>query len=155
MFGKLMRMSIFGSKAPWYIAGLAFECGQCGRCCAGPEEGYVWISDSEIEALAQFMGIDARQVRRRYIRTVGRRQTIIEDPRTNDCIFLQPLVTSPGKGCSIYEIRPTQCRTWPFWPSNLSGIEAWATAAQRCPGINRGKVHPFHEIEAKRQATEP
>ena len=100
-------------------------------------------------------GHHGRQVRPAIVRAVGNRQTIIEDAQTNDCVFLQPLAASPGKGCSIYEVRPAQCRTWPFWPSNVSSIEAWAAAAKRCPGINRGEIHPFHEIETKRQATEP
>jgi Fe-S-cluster containining protein len=150
-------VTIFGSKPPWYIAGLAFDCGQCGRCCAGPDEGYVWISDSEIELLAQFLGATVEQVRRRNIRRVGRRQTIIEDDATRDCMFLSARPLENGqcrKGCSIYEARPTQCRTWPFWPINLSSPEAWSQAAQRCPGINRGNIHSFHEIETKRQATE-
>jgi uncharacterized protein len=150
-------VSLFDPKPPWYIAGLAFDCSQCGRCCAGPDEGYVWITDAEMELLAQFMGVSAEQVRNRYVRRVGRRQTIIEDAASNDCIFLAARVGECGpcgKGCSIYEVRPTQCRTWPFWPSNLSSPEAWARAGERCPGINRGRIHTLAEIQAKRDATE-
>eukprot|EP00613_Pedinella_sp_CCMP2098_P066871 CAMPEP_0171980084 /NCGR_PEP_ID=MMETSP0993-20121228/259757_1 /TAXON_ID=483369 /ORGANISM="non described non described, Strain CCMP2098" /LENGTH=393 /DNA_ID=CAMNT_0012632261 /DNA_START=51 /DNA_END=1232 /DNA_ORIENTATION=- len=40
------------------------------------------------------------------------------------CVFLDPL----GK-CSIYEVRPLQCRTYPFWPSLLEDAEAWSAEA--------------------------
>lgn len=138
-------------NTPWYIAGLAFECEQCGGCCAGPDEGYVWINQDELAALSEFLGQDVQQVTKKYVRRAGRRQTIIEDAKTNDCIFLKPGPT--GKGCCVYEVRPSQCRTWPFWPTNLADPESWAAAAQRCPGINRGKLYSFHEIEARRTAT--
>jgi hypothetical protein len=147
-------MATFSAGVPWYIAGLAFECDQCGRCCAGPDEGYVWIGEDELRTLAAFLGQDLSVVRQRYTRPVGARQTLIEDCSTKDCIFLQPGPVASGKGCTVYEVRPAQCRTWPFWPANLTSPDAWARAAQRCPGINRGTIHAFHEIQAKRQATE-
>jgi len=36
------------------------------------------------------------------------------------CIFLQD-----DKTCSIYEARPVQCRTYPFWPRIMKSREAW------------------------------
>ena len=58
-----------------------------------------------------------------------------------------------GMDCRIYPVRPRQCRTWPFWPVNLSSPETWALAAGRCPGINRGRIVLFEQVEAKRNAT--
>ena len=55
--------------------------------------------------------------------------------------------------CLIYPVRPTQCRTWPFWPANLQSVESWCLAALRCPGINRGTLHEFDEIRRKRDQT--
>ena len=49
--------------------------------------------------------------------------------------------------CSIYLVRPLQCRTWPFWSSNLTSAEAWNRAAKTCPGMNRGKRCEFATIE--------
>ena len=144
-------MRIF-TRSPWYIGGLAFECQQCGRCCAGPEEGYVWVRDEEIAAIAAFLGIGADEIRKKYVRREGWRQTIIEDPATRDCMFLQ--TGSDGqRGCAIYPVRPTQCRTWPFWATNLAEPEMWAQAGQRCRGVNCGKLIPFNEIESRRLAT--
>ncbi len=151
----MMRgMSWFGkstSSPPWYVAGLAFECTGCGDCCAGPAEGYVWVSDDEVIAIARKLGMSEGAFRKQYVRKVGRRFSLVEAPN-RDCIFLQP-AKDGVRGCGIYEVRPGQCRTWPFWQSNLGSPEAWSLAAVRCPGINRGPIHPFDEIEGKRLDT--
>jgi len=139
-------------KPPWYTAGLAFECVQCGRCCAGPEEGFVWVTPDEIAAIAEHLGISVDEMRDKYCKREGRRWTLIERDDNRDCIFL--VEDERGrKVCRIYPVRPTQCRTWPFWPTNLTSEHAWAMAGLRCPGINRGKVFPCHEIEARRDET--
>ena len=145
-------MGIFGFGRPWYSSGLAFQCTQCGRCCSGPDEGYVWVDEQEMVDIAQFLGISPDQMRREHTRRVGGRHTIVERPTSNDCWFLVPN-DQGGKGCMIYPVRPRQCRTWPFWPHNLSNPDAWALAQLRCPGINQGLLHPLDEIEAKRRTT--
>jgi uncharacterized protein len=64
-----------------------------------------------------------------------------------DCIFLDR-ETVPGKAvCGVYESRPSQCRTWPFWPENLRSPEAWARAGTKCPGLNEGKLHPVRVVQ--------
>lgn len=139
-------------KSPWYIAGLAFECQGCGRCCAGPEEGYVWVTDEEVAKIAEFLGLDERQLRAAYIRRVGRRQSIRESMPSRDCVFLGR--DDQGRRiCEIYTVRPTQCRTWPHWSSNLRRPEDWCEAALRCRGINQGRIYTFNEIEARRLET--
>lgn len=145
-------MSLFDKKPRWYAAGLAFECVGCGGCCSGPEEGYVWVSDEEVEAIAQTLGLASAQMRRRYVRRVGRRQSLVERRDNHDCIFLKP-DGQGGKTCAIYDVRPVQCRTWPFWPMNLANPSAWAKAGQRCQGINRGRPFTLDEIENLRDAT--
>ena len=144
-------MGIFAREPPWYVAGLAFECAGCGRCCAGPEEGYIWATDAEIAAVAGFLGIPEARMKGRFTRKVGRRVTLVESRRNNDCIFLLPC-SEGGRKCGIHPVRPAQCRSWPFWPSNLESPESWATASLRCPGINRGRLWPFDEIETKRNS---
>ena len=39
-----------------------------------------------------------------------------------DCVFLKEDPERGRKTCSIYPVRPLQCRTWPFWPENLAEI---------------------------------
>ncbi|MGD2095880.1 MAG: YkgJ family cysteine cluster protein [Phycisphaerales bacterium] len=132
-------------KDPWYIAGLHFECVECGRCCSGPGEGYIWVTKPEIELIADFLKIKPSELRRKYLRRVSLRTTIIEHPTTRDCIFLQN--NAGRKLCMIYPVRPSQCRSWPFWPENLTNSNDWNRAAQKCPGINRGKLYSYEEIQ--------
>lgn len=130
---------------PWYIGGLHFECLRCGACCSGPSEGYIWLTGPEIELIANFLRIEPEQLRQKYLKRRGLRTTIIEDPATKDCIFLEGI--DGQKRCMIYPVRPNQCRAWPFWPENLADPNAWNKAAQKCPGINRGKLYSFEQIE--------
>ena len=133
------------NKNPWYIGGLHFQCSQCGRCCRGPDEGYIWVTKPEVERIARHLDITIEKLNSKYLRRVGLRRTIIEDLATKDCIFLEN-----GK-CIIYPVRPNQCRTWPFWASNLTNPDAWNLAALRCDGINRGNSYSFEEIEKRRK----
>lgn len=133
------------NKRRWYAAGLHFECLECGRCCSGPSEGYIWVSRPEIRLIAQHLNMPVKGLKQKFLRRVGLRMTIVEDAHTRDCIFLQQ--NRQGKTCAIYPVRPAQCRSWPFWPGNLINPDAWNTAAQKCPGINRGALHSPEQIQ--------
>ena len=161
-----MKLDVLESSVgdkPWYADGLKFTCTQCGNCCTGPT-GFVWISDVEIDRLATFLGLSADEVKETYCRKVGGRITLKEHrtPEGNyDCIFLkeQPLDADAGgipvrpKTCSIYPVRPLQCRTWPFWEGNLSSPAAWEHASKRCHGMGNGHRHfSLKQIESLRDA---
>ncbi|MEN6383868.1 MAG: YkgJ family cysteine cluster protein [Phycisphaerales bacterium] len=133
------------SKNKWYINGLHFQCRQCGNCCSGPEEGVIWITKQEIEKLAEHLNMTPAELHKKYLRRIGLRISIKEDSRTKDCIFLTTV--NGMKGCSIYNFRPTQCRTWPFWSYNLHTPDDWNIAAQKCPGLNKGRLYTIDEIE--------
>ncbi|MHC4559452.1 MAG: YkgJ family cysteine cluster protein [Planctomycetota bacterium] len=132
------------NSMPWYVGGLHFECVQCGGCCSGPGEGYIWVTRPEIEIIAEFLKLTVGRLRQRYLKRVGLRTTIIEHRTTKDCIFLQN--KEGQRKCVIYSVRPSQCRSWPFWSSNLTSPNSWNKAAQKCPGINRGRLYSFEEI---------
>ncbi len=144
---------IFAKSPPWYLTGLAFECQECGRCCAGPAEGYVWVTDEEIARIAEHLGMNEETFRKQHVRKVGRRQSLKEVSATKDCCFLAPRSETGAKGCSIYPVRPAQCRTWPFWPSNIDSPDSWAFAGTRCPGINRGKLFIAEEVARRARRT--
>ena len=137
------------TKTKWYAGGLQFECTECGNCCAGPGEGYMWVTKPEVKMLAEHLGMTVDNLRRSYVIRIGKRTTIIEEPRTKDCVFLT--TTGSGRGCAIYPVRPNQCRTWPFWSYNLSSSDDWDMAGVKCPGINRGRLYSFDEIERIRR----
>lgn len=132
----------------WYQEGLRFECTQCGNCCGGAP-GYVWVSREETGEIARYLGLTEKEFTRRYMRRVGFKHSLVEK-RDYDCIFL---TREGGKsGCSIYPVRPLQCRTWPFWNLNLKTPASWASAAERCPGMSLGDVRPYVQIERIRTA---
>jgi Fe-S-cluster containining protein len=133
------------NKTAWYAGGLHFECMECGRCCAGPGEGYIWVTKPEIRIIADFLKMTPGELRNKFLKRIGLRTTIIEDPFTKDCIFLQ--VANGRKKCTIYPVRPSQCRSWPFWPNNLASPSSWNKVAEKCGGINRGRLYSYEEIE--------
>ena len=143
--------SVTKKKTPWYVAGLHFDCVQCGTCCSGPGEGYIWLTRPEVKLIAESLKMTVEQLRAKYLKRVGLRTSIIEHRITKDCIFLQE--SAGQRGCVIYEVRPSQCRTWPFWPENLKNPDAWNEAARKCPGINRGRLYTYKEIENIRKNT--
>jgi len=109
------------------------------------------VAKPEVELIAGHLNLTPDELCRKYMRHVGLRMSIIEEPITKDCIFLR--MANGVKQCAIYSVRPGQCRTWPFWPENLLGPDEWNRAAQRCPGINRGRFYSFEEIERIRKNT--
>lgn len=132
----------------WYAGGLGFACTRCGRCCSGKKDGYVWVTLPEIVRLAERLGLGLDAFGRAYLRRVGARYALLEHHTTGDCIFLREAQ------CAVYEARPVQCRTFPFWPTHLASPEAWRQAATECEGIkDDARCVPFAEIQAAGAST--
>lgn len=166
-----MKLDVVSDEKPWFADGLTFTCTQCGDCCTGGP-GYVWISDEEIERLADFLKTSTQEVLAKYCRRLGDKISLKERRMPNgnyDCVFLtespaparaNPRTLKEGqklpqkrRGCSIYPVRPLQCRTWPFWDSVIADKDAWEITAQRCPGMNRGsRTFTREQIETLRDA---
>lgn len=130
--------------------GLRFACTMCGNCCSG-SPGYVLVTEQECAALAKRLGITIDAFKRDYthIMELGRSLNELEN-RNYDCVFLDR-EKIPGKAvCGVYEDRPAQCQTWPFWPSLLRSRQAWDRAKRKCPGIDKGPLHPLVQIRVAR-----
>jgi hypothetical protein len=164
-----MQLNVLSSDSapagPWYADGLKFTCSQCGNCCTGGA-GYVWISRAEIVRLSEFLKLPPEDVVERFCRKVDGRFSL-KERRTKeglyDCIFLKEVGSdsgasaspfSPRKACSIYSVRPLQCRTWPFWKENLRDAESWDRSSKRCHGMNGGRQFSLTQIEAIRDAND-
>lgn len=133
-------------REKWYKAGLNFTCTACGNCCTGAP-GYVWLTQEEIGRIARFLGRKDKWLPEGTLRRVGLRYSLTEKSN-GDCVFL---VAEGGKRtCCVYPVRPLQCRTWPFWTSNLRSPHEWEAAGETCPGMNNGKHHTFVQIETIR-----
>jgi len=134
------------SQTPWYRDGLRFECTGCGDCCSGAP-GFVWVDEAEIAALASEMQMTPEEFERQYVRREGVGKSLLEYP-DGDCIFLD----RQSRQCKVYAARPTQCRTWPFWDSNLKRKRDWNEACRVCPGTGTGRLYGFDEIEIQRKS---
>jgi Fe-S-cluster containining protein len=82
------------------------------------------------------------KMRQHHTREVEGRTSLTEH-QNGDCTFFDPKT----RRCSVYAARPAQCRTWPFWNSNLESRDAWETMRQGCPGAGQGQFVPLEEIE--------
>ena len=127
-------------RAPWYASGLRFECQpDCGRCCTRHGDyGYVYLEDDDLRSLAAHHGLGVAEYRRRFTRREDGHTLLKIDGEV--CPYLD------GARCTVYDARPTQCRTFPFWKSSLRTPAAWEALASFCPGIGRGDVVPLHQI---------
>jgi len=125
---------------PWFKDGLRFECTQCGDCCTGAP-GFVWVNRDEIKALADELGLPVAEFEKQYVRTVGIRKSLIEYAN-GDCVFFD----GRARKCTVYNARPRQCRTWPFWQSNVASPEAWKQTCQACPGSGKGQLHSIDQV---------
>lgn len=126
---------------PWYHEGLCFECTQCGNCCTGAP-GVVWITEEELRAVADIRGLSIGEMRIQYTRLVGGRMTLREFAN-GDCMFLD----AHSRRCTIYPVRPAQCRTWPFWNSNLESPKTWERGQTVCPGMGTGELVSLDVIQ--------
>jgi Fe-S-cluster containining protein len=124
-------------RAYFFDAGLSFECLQCGDCCIGAP-GTIYVSGAEIDAIADHLRLSQDAFRNRFLYPFKDSYSIRED-RAGRCLFYDG-------GCTIYDHRPHQCRTFPFWFGNLRSEKRWQTIAGQCPGIGRGRVYAREEI---------
>jgi Fe-S-cluster containining protein len=130
---------------PWYKDGLKFKCSGCGDCCTGAP-GYVWVNKAEVEAIAKLVEMDVDYFEDNYTRKIGIRRSLKEFSN-GDCVFFD----NESRKCEVYGARPRQCRTWPFWDSNLKSEQAWEQTCEFCPGSGTGKLFQLEEIEQRRK----
>jgi hypothetical protein len=127
------------AEASWFKDGLHFECTRCGHCCTGAP-GFVWVDAKDIEMIAEYLGESPGVVALSYARPVEERWSLREKAN-GDCVFYDR-----EAGCTVYPVRPPQCRTWPFWESNVATPEAWRRTCRICPGSGQGDWIPAEEI---------
>ncbi len=116
-------------EVPWFENGLRFKCTGCGKCCTG-SPGYVYLSLEDLKRLSAHFHLTEEDFLKKYARQIDDQYALLDRPGTYDCIFLR------DNKCTVYDARPTQCRTFPWWIHNLRNPEDWEEAAKRCEGIN-------------------
>ena len=119
---------------------LRFECQPgCTECCR--QRGFVYLSEPDIQRIAEFLGLAPAEFERKFVfRT--RKRARLRVPRDASCHFLL------DGGCSIHDVKPTQCRIFPFWPELVESRREWRKTARYCPGMGKG---PLIQIETARE----
>eukprot|EP00967_Tisochrysis_lutea_P042083 scaffold50665_cov30-Tisochrysis_lutea.AAC.2 len=106
----------------WFREGLNFGCTECGRCCQ--MDGDVWLAPEEVSVLSAHLKLEEAEFRERYTRRQIRDWACLMQSSSTPgrgCIFLNETTNQ----CGIYECRPVQCSTYPWWPSLLRSEEDW------------------------------
>ncbi len=128
-------------RKPWWNKGIQFECQGTGRCCLSRgTHGYVYLTLKDRQRFAKYLRLTTPEFTRKYCDSMDG-WYFLKQPEQEACRFLE------GKQCSVYEARPAQCRSWPFWPENM-GAKAWDQEVVKfCPGIGKGKLYSAEEIQ--------
>lgn len=129
----------------FYDNGLHFECQKCLYCCS-TEPGYVFLRESDLLRLSSSFNISQDEFILKYTRFVdyGEYYLVSLKERENyDCIFLSK------NGCLVYQNRPVQCSTYPFWKEVLESKSSWNREGEYCPGIGKGGILSKEEIDGE------
>ncbi|NQV49339.1 MAG: YkgJ family cysteine cluster protein [Candidatus Marinimicrobia bacterium] len=136
------------TKAPekkrFYSEGLHFECTGCGACCK-LGGGFVYPSLEDVGFAARHLELSVTNFSKTYME-LHEGQYVFKNDGDN-CIFYGE------KGCTIYDGRPSQCRTFPFWSANLKSQYRWKITEEECEGIGQGKLFSRDEIDDIRNQT--
>ena len=137
--------SRFYANGHFYSQGLRFSCTRCSACCRY-ESGFVFLSNRDVTTLEAALKLGHNDFMDRYCRWVpdddGKSRLSLKEKFNYDCVFWAKEI-----GCRVYEARPLQCVTFPFWPSVLNNEDSWEMTARECPGMNQGVTHSPGSIE--------
>ena len=126
-----------------------FKCTACGHCCKGP--GDVYFTEEDLQAIKKHLKLGAFGFARLKRKLIQERIPGYYVHRSGEaCILLQ------NNRCSVYEVRPLQCKTYPFWPSNFQSRANFRSLVKECPGTMAGKGRPMDAsaVTKKVKATE-
>lgn len=105
-------------------------CSMCAaKCCTG-ESGYIYVNQNEIENISRYLGLEVEVFMQKYLFKTGYKYSIKERKvgESYECAFYD----RERNGCSIYEVRPSQCITFPFWDYFKTRTEE---LKQECIGV--------------------
>jgi len=95
----------------------------------------VYLTESDLTRAAEYLGMTPSAFEAQYVIRYRRVLRLRKPPRgQNNCRFLT------AGGCSIHAVKPTQCRTYPFWPSLIASKTIWTIEGTFCPGIGTGEL---------------
>ena len=118
------------SKKWWEKESPRFECqSDCFKCCT--KTGIVYFDKVSIGNASKVINLSPRRFKNKFLKRDDG-EWIHEVEIGNSCAFLTP------DGCSIHFVKPTQCRSYPFWHGNMTSKSIWKLEGSFCPGIDSG-----------------
>ena len=100
----------------------------CTKCCR--LRGSVYLTEADLHRAAAYLGLTPAEFESRHVVRYRHVLRLRKLPRGQDhCRFVT------AEGCSIHPAKPTQCRTYPFWPSLVESRARWGLESKFCPGI--------------------
>jgi len=106
-------------------------CASCGGACCIGESGYIWVKRDEIEDIASYLNLSLEEFAQKYLIRAKNRYSLKEykvDGLGYSCIFFD----TNKRLCKIYEVRPKQCRSFPFWDTFRENTDE---LIKECPGV--------------------
>jgi Fe-S-cluster containining protein len=123
---KQVQKALDGETFRW-------SCTACGKCCRGP--GVVYFTEEDLKNIRSRLGLSDAQWEQLYTRLIQKKKNgLFLHQTAKSCALLG----RDGR-CTVYEVRPLQCRTFPFWTSNFESRESYEWLKDFCPGMKTGR----------------
>lgn len=103
----------------------------------------MYLNRDDIARIAEYLKISRAEFKRRYL--CGTSPLRFRKVRHKQCPFLLE------NGCSVHEVKPLQCSSFPYWPELLEDATERQEAAKYCPGLGHG---PLVNIELAQEVAE-
>lgn len=88
--------------------------------------------------MAAHLRLDVPAFLKKYTEKADGFTSLVSRP-DGPCVFYQD-------GCTIYPVRPIQCSTFPFWGDVVKSPHRWQEQAQKCKGMNKGKIWEVDKV---------
>lgn len=121
-----------------------FSCNRCNRCCRC--SGTVYFSREDLENITTFLRLGRSEktfLKKRLFRDFQNGYYAYNSSKA--CYFLDE-----DQGCRIYPVRPLQCRTYPFWPSNFETGADYRALKKECEGVGHSRGESYSLLQTLR-----
>ena len=120
---------------------LYYECQRCTNCCRWP--GFVKVGDSEVAALARFLGLTEHDFIQQFTRLRPQRDGLaLIDKPNGECVFLE------GRDCRVQAVKPAQCAGFP----NTWNFPGWRDSCEAVPKLREAGEDEPRELQSSRRA---